>query len=73
MQRTTHEAASSDGRQTMQTAALARRIGYKPASIRTHVSRNGNFQGITPKRLPNGRLLWPADAVERLLSGEVVK
>lgn len=56
---------------TIQTAALARQIGYKPASIRTAVWRNGHFQGIKPFRLPNGRLLWPADAVERLTAGEV--
>lgn len=55
--------------QTIQTAALAQRIGYKPASIRTSVWRNGHFHGIRPFRLPNGRLLWPADAVERLLAG----
>ena len=25
--------------------------------------------GIKPIKLPNGRLLWPADSVERLTSG----
>ena len=59
--------------QTIQTAALAQRVGYKPASIRTAVWRNGHFNGIQPIKLPNGRLLWPADAVERLLAGEVAK
>jgi hypothetical protein len=59
--------------QAIQTAALAQRIGYKPASIRTHVWRNGHFMGIKPIKAPNGRLLWPADTVERLTStaGEV--
>lgn len=56
--------------QTIQTATLAQRIGYRSASIRTAVWRNGHFQGIKPFKLPNGRLLWPADAVERLISGE---
>lgn len=57
--------------QTIQTATLAQRIGYKSASIRTAVWRNGHFQGIKPFKLPNGRLLWPADAVARLIAGEV--
>ncbi len=58
--------------QTIQTAALAQRIGYKPASIRTAVWRSGHFNGIKPVKLPNGRLLWPADAVARLTAGEGV-
>ncbi len=57
--------------QTIQTATLARLIGYKSASIRTAVWRNGHFNNIKPIKLPNGRLLWPADAVERLTAGEV--
>ncbi len=55
--------------QTIQTAAFAQRLGYKSASIRTAVWRNGHFNGIKPIKLPNGRLLWPADSVERLTSG----
>ncbi|MCK0509160.1 MULTISPECIES: DNA-binding protein [Aromatoleum] len=55
--------------QTIQTATLAQRIGYKPASIRTAVWRNGHFQNIKPFKLPSGRLLWPADAVARLTGG----
>jgi len=54
--------------QAIQTAALAQRIGYKSASIRTHVWRNGHFMGVKPIKAPNGRLLWPADTVERLTS-----
>lgn len=54
---------------TIQTAAFAQRLGYKSASIRTAVWRNGHFNGIKPIKLPNGRLLWPADSVERLTTG----
>lgn len=56
--------------QTIQTAAFARQLGYRPASIRTAVWRNGHFNGIKPIKLPNGRLLWPADAVERLTAAD---
>lgn len=78
MQQTTQTAApasSSMGalKQAIQTAALAKSIGYKPASIRTAVWRHGHFNGIKPVKLPNGRLLWPADSVERLTSGEVAQ
>ncbi len=52
------------------TATLARQIDRRPASIRTAVWRNGHFCGLKPARLPNGRLLWPADAVARI-TGEV--
>lgn len=55
------------------TSALARRIGYAPASIRTAVWRNGHFNGIKPVKLPNGRLLWPASAIDALLNGEVAQ
>lgn len=51
------------------TSTFAKRIGYQSASIRTAVWRNGHFNGIKPIKLPNGRLLWPADSVERLTSG----
>ena len=52
------------------TATLARQIDRQPASIRTAVWRNGHFCGLKPARLPNGRLLWPADAVARI-TGQV--
>ena len=53
---------------TIQTAAFAKQLGYKPSSIRTAVWRNGHFNGIKPIKLPNGRLLWPSDAADRLIS-----
>lgn len=59
--------------QTIQTSALAQRLGYKSTSIRTAVWRNGHFNGIKPVKLPNGRLLWPVDAVERLTASEASK
>jgi hypothetical protein len=48
------------------TATLAKQIDRQPASIRTAVWRKGHFCGLKPARLPNGRLLWPADAVARI-------
>lgn len=54
---------------TIQTSVFAKQLGYKASSIRTAVWRKGHFNGIKPIKLPNGRLLWPADSVERLTSG----
>ncbi|WP_296408156.1 hypothetical protein [Zoogloea sp.] len=55
---------------TADLAALLRSKGLniKPASIlRAHCIK-GEYLGITPRKLPNGRLIWPGDAVHRLLS-----
>ena len=49
------------------TEELARAIGGKPASIRVRLCTHGSYYGIKPAKLPNGRLLWPHDAVEQLI------
>lgn len=48
------------------TEALAEQIGVKPTSIRVRLCRTGSYFGLTPLKMPNGRLLWPSDAIERL-------
>lgn len=55
---------------TADLAALLRSKGLniKPASIRRAHCVKGEYLGITPRKLPNGRLIWPGDAVRRLLS-----
>lgn len=51
------------------TKDLAARLGVQPTSIRVHTCLTGGaYFGIHPQKLPNGRLLWPSDAVERLLA-----
>jgi hypothetical protein len=58
---------------TADLAALLRSKGFniKPASIRRAHCVKGEYLGLTPRKLPNGRLLWPGDAVRRLLSDGV--
>lgn len=51
---------------TSEVAALTR---TRPKSITAALSRDGHFCGLKPIRLPNRRLLWPAEQVERILSG----
>lgn len=48
------------------TEALATQLGLRAASIRHRVCMTGSYFGVRPAKLPNGRLLWPADAVARL-------
>lgn len=57
---------------TSELAALlkSRGLSVKPASIRRAHCVKGEYLGIIPRKLPNGRLIWPGDVVRRLLSGE---
>ncbi|WP_290536407.1 hypothetical protein [Alcanivorax sp.] len=57
----------SNGLTTVQFGA---QIGIKPESIRVRLCQTGSYFGVTPRKLPNGRLLWPADAAEQLLGEE---
>ncbi len=54
-------------RRFLTTHQLADALGIQAASIRAHVSRHGAYYGIKPMKAPNRRLLWPADAINRLL------
>ena len=49
------------------TKAIASALGYQTQSIHSRLCRHGDFYGIRPRKLPSGRLVWPADTVERLL------
>lgn len=51
------------------TKQLAERAGGLSADgIRVRLCKTGSYFGVRPKRLPNGRLLWPEDTLERLLA-----
>lgn len=54
---------SSNPLSTQELAALAK---VKPTSIRVRLCETGSYFGLRPQKLPNGRLLWPADSLERL-------
>ncbi|MBK8114671.1 MAG: hypothetical protein IPK44_09125 [Candidatus Accumulibacter sp.] len=62
---------ADDARPLLSTEKLAARLGIKPQTLRAALCRNGHYFGIRPMKAPNRFLLWPANAVERLLSGEV--
>lgn len=46
------------------TAAFAAANGVMPQSVRARVCRFGSYFGIIPKKLANGRLMWPCVQVE---------
>lgn len=50
----------------MTTEKLASSLGLRPQSIRAALCRQGHYYGLRPTKMPNGRLLWPADAMQRL-------
>lgn len=45
---------------------LAQQLGMRPQSLVAAVCRKGSYFGIIPTKLPNGRLMWPDDTLERL-------
>ena len=51
------------------TEQLADQAKLKAQSLRAAFCRDGHWCGIRPVKLPNRRLLWPAEAVNALLSG----
>ena len=59
---------SSLNKENLTTIEAAKIVGVQPATLRTAVWRDGAYYGITPIKLPNRRLLWPAKAIEALIS-----
>lgn len=53
------------GTYTTTTDDFAALQGIKGQSVRVRVCRTGSYFGVVPKKLANGRLLWPAVQVER--------
>lgn len=51
---------------TAEVAALGK---VKPATLISSVSSRGNWMGLVPRKLPNGRLMWDSKAVADLLCG----
>ena len=50
------------------TEQFAVLCGVKPQSIRVSLCRHGHYFGVRPLKMPNGRLMWPGDARERMLN-----
>ncbi|PLX76377.1 MAG: hypothetical protein C0607_04765 [Azoarcus sp.] len=58
---------------TYSTEQASLAFHVQPQTLRAALCRDGHYLGLVPRKLPNGRLLWPADEVERLIAGEVTE
>jgi len=67
----THTAASIRPAAKLSTEVAAPRLAVKPQTMRAGFCRHGHYMNMVPVKLPNGRLLWDAAAVEALTAGEV--
>lgn len=54
---------------TSEAAALLRR---NPETLVKAAKKDGHFKGVKPIRL-GGKLLWPRDQIDGLLTGEVAQ
>lgn len=50
------------------TNQFSEAIGSKSTTIHRSLCTRGHYLGIGPVKLPNGRLLWPASELQRLLA-----
>lgn len=65
---TTHQlAAITKNRPLLTTEELAALLTLRPQSIRKRYCQTGAYFSVRPVKMPNGRLAWPADSIERLM------
>jgi hypothetical protein len=50
------------------TEEFAHAIGILSQSVRKRWAETGSYFGVRPVKLPNGRLKWPDDSLERLIA-----
>jgi len=50
------------------TEVVAQILSMRPQSIRKRFAQTGSYFGMRPSKLPNGKLRWPADAVQDFLN-----
>lgn len=53
----------------LSTAELAAGLCREQSTIRRRLCDTGSYFGLTPTKLPSGRLLWPADSLAQLTRG----
>lgn len=59
---------ANNSRRAYSTEEAADVIRNRPATWRRSLCLKGHFMGIRPMaKLPNGRLLWPADEIDALV------
>lgn len=56
-------------RYRLTTAEFAAQHLVQPQTVRKLYASSGSYHGVRPLRLPNRRLLWPADSIDALIAG----
>lgn len=51
----------------LSTEEFGRELKVKQDTIRRSFCTQGHYLGVRPRKLPNGRLRWPAAEVHKLL------
>lgn len=54
-------------RYRLSTESFAAQYLVEPQTVRKQYAATGSYHGIRPVRLPNRKLLWPADSIKKLL------
>lgn len=54
----------------LSTVELAQQLRIRPQSIRKRYCETGAYFCLRPFKLPNGRLMWPGDALQQLAGGQ---
>ncbi|HDR9078209.1 TPA: DNA-binding protein [Burkholderia vietnamiensis] len=63
------ESAAPPTRRHITTEELAALLSIRPQSIRKRLCQTGGYFNLRPVKLPSGRLLWPGDAIDKLVEG----
>lgn len=53
----------------LSTENLSELLKVRPSTIRRGFCVRGEYMGLRPVKLPNGRLLWDREQAERLVVG----
>lgn len=48
----------------------AEMLGVQVSTLKWHISMNGGYLGMTPTKLPNGRIMWEKAKIDSLLRGD---
>ncbi|WP_321924535.1 DNA-binding protein [Burkholderia sp. BCC1998] len=66
---TAQQLTGTQTRRPITTDELAALLSIRPQSIRKRYCQTGAYFSLRPVKLPNGRLMWPADALDKLAEG----
>jgi hypothetical protein len=66
---TMQQLAAVQSSRPITTEELAALLSIRPQSIRKRFCQTGAYFSLRPVKLPNGRLMWPADALDKLAEG----